>query len=224
MGGALGKEVPDPRTGMTERERRAIQQTWSLFTKSNHEYGVVMFLALFQRYPEYLNIFPLFRGKSLKELPEDARFRAHGCAIGYQLSSFVDSIGDPPLLEALIHKNAAAHLERAGVSPFHFQSLGKVVIDILKAEEEKLMTPPVVLAWEKLFSMVVSITIKVFEECPPTSEPSRKSSRKSENTLSSSASPSSGTLDTPQGERRHHKKHASSRASGASSPASPRKH
>ncbi|KAH9378056.1 hypothetical protein HPB48_010608 [Haemaphysalis longicornis] len=121
MGSLLSKGVPDPVTGMTERERRGVEQSWSQFVKSNPEYGVVMFAALFEHHPDFLKLFPAFRGKQLKELEQDAKFRAHGCAVGYQLSSMVDSMRDPVLLEALIRKNATAHLVRKGVGPFHFQ-------------------------------------------------------------------------------------------------------
>lgn len=220
MGGALRKDLPDPVTGMTERERRGIQQTWSQFVKENPEYGVLVFSALFEHYPEYLKLFPLFRGKPLKGLEEDAKFRAHGCAVGYQLSSMVDSMSDPVLLEALIRKNATAHLERKGVGPFHFQSLGKVVIEVLKSEDEKLMTPTVIGAWEKLFAMMLNVTIKVFEECPPTTEPTPRTSRKSEDPLSSSPSSPGGALDKPRGARPHHKKGASAKPSRQTSPPS----
>ncbi|KAH9384890.1 hypothetical protein HPB48_026919 [Haemaphysalis longicornis] len=218
MGAGLCKEVPDPRTGMTERERRAIQETWKQFTKSNHEYGVVVFGAMFDRYPEYLNLFPLFRGKSTKELADDPKFRAHGCAVGYQLSSMVDSLGDPELVEALIRKNAIAHLERRGVSPFHFQSLGHAVVEVLKEEEGKVMTPPVIAAWEKLFALMVSITIKVFEEGPPTNEPHGKSAHEKDDTGTSSPSTHAGRSDNPHRERRHHKKRPMASASGTPSP------
>lgn len=220
MGGLLGKGVPDPVTGMTERERRAVEQTWSQFVKANPEYGVVVFSALFEHHPDYLKLFPAFRGKQLQELEHDAKFRAHGCAVGYQLSSMVDSMRDPVLLDALIRKNATAHLERKGVGPFHFQSLGKVVIEVLKSEEEKTMTPVAVEGWEKLFALMLNITLKVYEERPPDSGPAREDSHKSPDRALSSPSSPIGASDRPRGARRHQKKGASAKSSRANSPLS----
>ncbi|KAK8769777.1 hypothetical protein V5799_020686 [Amblyomma americanum] len=124
MGAALRKEVPDPRTGLIDRERRAIQGSWKKFMAANRDYGVIIFSAMFLAHPEYIELFRKFRGKSITQLQDDPEFRAHGCAVGYQLTSMVDSVADSVLLEALIRKNAIAHLERAGVHPFHFQVRG----------------------------------------------------------------------------------------------------
>ncbi|KAH7998781.1 hypothetical protein HPB51_026368 [Rhipicephalus microplus] len=121
MGSAFRKEVPDPRTHMTERERAVVTQTWKRFHGARKDYGELIFLTMLTRHPDYLQLFRHFKDKSLDDLTADAQFRAHACAVGYQLSSMVDSVHDSVLLEALIRKNAISHLERQGVHPFHFQ-------------------------------------------------------------------------------------------------------
>ncbi|KAH7959726.1 hypothetical protein HPB49_013316 [Dermacentor silvarum] len=136
MGGAFRKEIPDPRTGLTERERAAILQTWKRFLDAHKDYGELIFLAMFTRHPDYIELFRQFRGKTAAELPGEAQFRAHACAVGYQLSSMVDSVHDSVLLEALIRKNAISHLERPGVHPFHFQGWP----DSFRLETAKLPT------------------------------------------------------------------------------------
>ncbi|KAH7956008.1 hypothetical protein HPB52_005672 [Rhipicephalus sanguineus] len=117
MGSAFRKEVPDPRTHMTERERGVVTRTWKSFQGAHKDCGELIFLTMFSRHPDYLQLFRQFRGKIIDELPEDAQFRAHACAVGYQLCSMVDSVSDSVLLEALIRKNAISHLERQGVHP-----------------------------------------------------------------------------------------------------------
>ncbi|KAK8786865.1 hypothetical protein V5799_023358 [Amblyomma americanum] len=63
----------------------------------------------------------------------------------------VDNTQDPVLLEKLIRKNAMEHTERRGVMPDHFRILGKTVIEVLHAMNERRMNKAAVLAWEKLF-------------------------------------------------------------------------
>ncbi|XP_075539965.1 globin-like [Dermacentor variabilis] len=176
MGGAFRKEIPDPRTGLTERERAAILQTWKHFQTAHKDYGELIFLAMFTRHPDYIELFRHFRGKSLAQLPGEAQFRAHACAVGYQLSSMVDSVNDSVLLEALIRKNAISHLERQGVHPFHFQSLGTAAIEAMKERDERGMNFIAIGAWEKFFAFLLAVTVKVFEECPASATAPRKDS------------------------------------------------
>ncbi|KAH7961471.1 hypothetical protein HPB52_009292 [Rhipicephalus sanguineus] len=75
----------------------------------------------------------------------------------------VDYANDTVLLEALIRKNAVAHADRRGVMPEHFRVLGKTIVEVLQARDER-MTPTAVRAWEKLFDFVVKVTEKVYEE------------------------------------------------------------
>ncbi|KAL1476458.1 hypothetical protein MTO96_036479 [Rhipicephalus appendiculatus] len=130
MGSAFRKEVPDPRTHLTERERSVVTHTWKRFQGAHKDYGELIFLTMFSRHPDYLQLFRHFKDKSIDELPADAQFRAHACAVAYQLSSMVDSVHDSVLLEALIRKNAMSHLERPGVHPFHFQFLLAVTVKV----------------------------------------------------------------------------------------------
>lgn len=214
MGGAFRKEIPDPRTGLTERERAAILQTWKRFLDAHKDYGELIFLAMFTRHPDYIELFRQFRGKTAAELPGEAQFRAHACAVGYQLSSMVDSVHDSVLLEALIRKNAISHLERPGVHPFHFQSLGLAVIDAMKAKDEKGMTFVAIGAWEKFFTFLLGVTVKVYEECPASASAPRKESIPGPAANSHSTSPATGG-----GHQRKSKK----RSSSSTGPASPTK-
>ncbi|KAH9376545.1 hypothetical protein HPB48_001669 [Haemaphysalis longicornis] len=126
---------------MTEKQMKAIKDTWHRFCDNNREYGVFLFLSLFIKHPEFLPMFPHFKGKPVSALKDDPMFRAHGCAIGYHITSLVDSLGDPAKFEVLARRNATDHLKRKGVKPSHFEVLGQCMVDVLQSKDEKYMTP-----------------------------------------------------------------------------------
>lgn len=166
MGNASRKlgDIPDEQSGMTEKEMKLLKDTWHRFCDNNREYGVFLFLSLFIKHPELQPMFPHFKGKPVSALKDDPMFRAHGCAIGYHITSLVDSLGDPAKFEVLARRNATDHLKRKGVKPYHFEVLGQCMVDVLQSKDEKHMTPAAVEAWQKFLSYFVAIIKDVFEQ------------------------------------------------------------
>ncbi|KAH6924888.1 hypothetical protein HPB50_025903 [Hyalomma asiaticum] len=165
MGNALRKGLGNQRSGcLTDREKTLIRNTWRKFCEKNPDYGVRIFIAMFTEHPEYLQLFPRFRNKGLRTLRNDAKFRAHACAVGHQLSAIVECIEDDEVMVELIRKNAANHLKRAGVRPSSFESLSSATLEEMMASNGPLMTPDTVRAWEKLFEIMNTITRNVYEE------------------------------------------------------------
>ncbi|KAK8785989.1 hypothetical protein V5799_007646 [Amblyomma americanum] len=105
-------EFPDKLTGLTVHEVNLVQQTWRKFSNENPEYGVLLFLAMFLKHPENIPLFQPFRGKTVAVLEEDPTFRAHGCSIGYHITSLVESLRDPATFEILVRRNSNEHLRR----------------------------------------------------------------------------------------------------------------
>ncbi|KAH6934164.1 hypothetical protein HPB50_021337 [Hyalomma asiaticum] len=166
MGNAQRKlgEIPDEHTGLTEREMVLVQESWRSFCSHNREYGVLIFISMFVKHPEYLPMFRNFRGKNVATLKDDPVFRAHGCSIGYHVTSMVESIGDPAALEVLVRRNATEHLRRKGVKPHHFEVLGECLMSVLQSREERLMTPDAIEGWKKFLKCMVAIITDVFEK------------------------------------------------------------
>ncbi|KAH7956612.1 hypothetical protein HPB52_011032 [Rhipicephalus sanguineus] len=67
MGNAPRKlgEVPDEHTGLTEAEMVLVQESWRSFCDHYRDYGVLIFLSMFAKHPEYLPMFLNFRGKTV---------------------------------------------------------------------------------------------------------------------------------------------------------------
>ncbi|KAL3200184.1 hypothetical protein MRX96_043596 [Rhipicephalus microplus] len=147
-------ELPHTIPGLTENEKNLIESTWRAFCSNNCEYGVLLFLSMFVRHPEYLPMFRNFRAKHLA-------IREHRCVIGYHLMSMVENILDPATFEVLVRRNATEHLRRQGVRLRPFEV---IVIDVLEAEEKRLITPAAVDAWEKFLSYMVTIIADVFDK------------------------------------------------------------
>lgn len=165
MGANLGKKViPDSQTGLTPKDRKLVRETWHSFSKSDSDYAMHVLQWLFVQNPDFLHVFPRFKGKQVISLPDDAEFRAHSTNICNHFTSMIDCLDDAQLLESLIRKNARAHTERPGVEPDHFRVFGNCVIDLLALKLENNMTPDAVAAWEKLFAFIVNVTTRVYEQ------------------------------------------------------------
>ncbi|KAK8786350.1 hypothetical protein V5799_023874, partial [Amblyomma americanum] len=145
-------ELPYELTGLTENEVKLVQQTWRKFSSENPECGVLLFLSLFIKHPEYIQLFDPFRGKPIAALKDNPTFRAHGCSIGYHITSMVESLRDPGTFEILVRRNATEHMRRKGVKPLHFEVMGQRIVDVLQATDERHMTPAAVNAWRKFFA------------------------------------------------------------------------
>ncbi|KAH7934045.1 hypothetical protein HPB49_020835 [Dermacentor silvarum] len=176
MGNALRKNLGDQRSRLTESEKRLIRNSWRKFCERNPDYGVRIFIGMFAKHPEYLQLFPRFRDKELRTLRDDAKFRAHACAVGHQLSAIVECIEDDEVLIELIRKNAANHLPRAGVRPSNFEGLFAAALEQMVASNRALMTPATVNAWERLFETMNTITRNVYEEAAEFSATSQDTS------------------------------------------------
>lgn len=165
MGNASHKPaVPDTPTGLTPCQVKLVQSTWQTFCSGDREYGVLPFLFMFAQHPRFLALFPNFRYKAITTLMDDPVFRAHGCAIGYHLSSMVASLEDAAALEVLVRRNAAEHLKRDGVKPAHFEVMGSCIVEVMRAKDERHMTAEAIQAWWKFITYLVAVIRDVYDE------------------------------------------------------------
>ncbi|XP_065294123.1 globin-like isoform X3 [Dermacentor albipictus] len=154
MGNSLRRVATSSgRTGLTYRERKHVRDTWQAFCRAKPDYGVLIFVEFFQRYPSYLQLFEPFGDLPLKDLVCNHRFRAHGSAVGHQFTAVVDTLDEPDVMIELIRKNAVKHALKPGVKAEHFESLLHVMLETMQTRCPEHFTPDVVVAWTKLFDM-----------------------------------------------------------------------
>lgn len=153
MGNSLRTEQIDKLTGLTDKEAKAIRDTWRMFCDRHPDHGMLIFNAMFVKNPKYLELFPKFRSKSMAALQNDAKYKAHGSAVGHHLSAMVDTLDDTTILVEMMRKNAENHTVRAGVTTRHFRSLCRAVLEVLEMKLGSDLTPLAVVAWDKLFEV-----------------------------------------------------------------------
>ncbi|KAM7306525.1 uncharacterized protein ISCGN_010228 [Ixodes scapularis] len=150
MGNFLKTNDVDKSTGLSAQDKKNVRDTWNVFCKKHPHYGKLLFVAMFTRHPEFLQLFPHFRGRSLDALGDDPTFNAHSCAVGYQISAMVSTLENPGILTEMVRKNAVAHTVREGVQPPHFEALFGVAVQLLQKKLGMRMSSAAVQSWEKL--------------------------------------------------------------------------
>ncbi|KAK8778869.1 globin-like [Amblyomma americanum] len=236
MGQGQSKDKVDKATGMSEREKKMVLDSWHAFTKQHQDYGAVVFRALFDKHPDYISLFPKFKEKAISALPEDPKFRSHSFTVGMQLNNMIESLQHPENLLKLAVKNAEFHAKIKNVTPKHFEEFGIVIIGVLTDNQPKHMTPQALVAWRKLFELFNEQILAVFEteaeskaEGHKSSEPSRLASKSKSTTAAHSLragpsrskskrdqrKPSSVGVNKEQGKKDYGAKASSSTVTGA---------
>lgn len=182
-----------------------MRKTWDAFCDAKPNYGRLIFVELFQRHPTFLNLFPVFGNRPLRDTVDTPRFVAHASAVGAALSAIVGALDDPGALTELIRKTVASHRRKPGVRPEHFERLLEVVLATMQRHCPALMTAQAVEAWTRLFYLVMDVTMEEYATAPsplpgqaaatakPSGTEARSPSPGARNDPSSSSS-SSGTL------------------------------
>lgn len=150
MGNSLKKEHIDSRTGLSDKEKKAVRDSWFQFCLRYPDHGSIVFMTMFIHNPEYMDLFRNFKGKRLAQLHDDPKFRAHASAVGHQFSAIVDTVDDTVVLVELMRKNAVNHVPRSGVQPMHFESICQAVMEVLHDRVAARMNRAAVSGWVKL--------------------------------------------------------------------------
>ncbi|KAH7973320.1 myoglobin [Rhipicephalus sanguineus] len=208
MGNLWAKEPPSTPTGMTKHENKLVHRTWNMFCSKRPDFGSFLLLAMFTEHPDTQTVFPKFKGRELRKLRDDAKFRAFGDAVGQQLAAIIESVDDYEALLSLARQTAVEHARLEGLQVKHFQLFFSVLLTQMLESNRSAMTTAVVAAWEKLFQTLKTITRQAFDEAA-------EEAKHSERTKETKSSP-------------HHKRHSSPRKpasrkiSSVASPATPR--
>ncbi|KAH7965493.1 hypothetical protein HPB49_008479 [Dermacentor silvarum] len=172
------KDEPPDATGLTPREKKAVRAVWSTFCKEHPDYGVLLFQAYFHKYPDHIELFRHFKGKNLRTLGMDQEFSSHCSLVGEEITNIVEALDNVPELLELLEKNALLHHHIRGVTPAHFASFGQVLVDVLHANHEDIMTTTTEEAWKKFFEFVVLFITTAYDKANKTVRGSTGSSYK----------------------------------------------
>ncbi|XP_064477970.1 globin-like [Ornithodoros turicata] len=157
------QDTPDPKTGLTPREKNLVRDTWALVRKDVKSNAVAIFLMLFERHPPYQKLFSGFADVPADQLASDTRLAAHAMSVAYALTALIDNLDDADCLVELVRKTATNHTRRP-VTLQHFENLMVVIVDTLKDRLGNKMTPAATSAWEKTLRLVVKVTEDVYKQ------------------------------------------------------------
>ncbi|XP_031848710.1 globin 1 [Nomia melanderi] len=138
----------DEATGLTEKQKKLVQNTWAVIRKDEVGSGIAVMTAFFNKYPQYQQYFNAFKDVPLPELPNNKRFQAHCASIITALNTVIDSLHDPGLMEASLIGLAERHKNR-GQKKQEFQDLKEVIQEVLRQALGRQFTSEVAEAWSK---------------------------------------------------------------------------
>ncbi|CAK9834328.1 unnamed protein product [Anthophora retusa] len=143
----------DQATGLTERQKKLVQNTWAVIRKDEVGSGVAVMTAYFKKYPDYQRYFTAFMDTPLNELSANKRFQAHCASIITALNNVIDFLHDPGLMEASLIGLAERHKKR-GQTEEQFQNLKEVILEVLRQALGRQFTTEVAEAWSKTLDVV----------------------------------------------------------------------
>ncbi|KAL2717224.1 globin 1 isoform X1 [Vespula squamosa] len=149
----------DEATGLTERQKRLVQNTWAIIKKDQVASGCAVMLAYFKKYPEHQRSFPAFKDMPIDQLNNNKKFQAHCAGIIATISTVIDSLQDADLLVANIVIFAERHRKR-GQTIKSFEDLKPVIAEVLREALGKQFTLEVEEAWNKTLDVLFS---KIYE-------------------------------------------------------------
>ncbi|XP_011630511.1 cytoglobin-2 [Pogonomyrmex barbatus] len=158
---SLNDNKLDEKLGLTEKQKRLVQNTWAIAHKDEVSTGVALVLAYFKRHPDAQKEFKSFKDVPHDELSKNKRFQAHCANIIATLGKVLEQMYDPELMEASIINFVEKHKHR-GQTRQHFEDLKQVILDILPSVFGKQYTPEAQEAWKKMLDLLFSKIYKVY--------------------------------------------------------------
>lgn len=149
-------DVVDEKTGLTARQKRVIEETWTLVEKDIRNNGIDFFLAFFKRHPTYQSYFHSFADVPFDQLKNNKKLQAHGFSVMYAISSMVKNLDDIDCLAEILTKTGINHRSRT-ITIEHFENLAVVFVDFLSDKLGATLTEFGKTAWTKALGVINSV-------------------------------------------------------------------
>ncbi|XP_011170918.1 cytoglobin-2 isoform X2 [Solenopsis invicta] len=151
----LNDNKVDEKLGLTEKQKRLVQNTWAIVRKDEVSIGVALVLAYFKQYPEAQKEFKAFKDVPIDELSKNKRFQAHCANIVATIGKVIEQMHDPELMEASVINFTEKHKNR-GQTQKQFENLKQMMLDVFPSVFGKQYTPEVQEAWKKMLDLIYS--------------------------------------------------------------------
>ncbi|XP_045187996.1 cytoglobin-1-like [Mercenaria mercenaria] len=104
------KPAAENRPELSEEHKIIVRETWNVIKLDISRIGVVMFMRLFEKYPDVQQLFVHFRGLSSTELQNNKKLRDHGLRVLNTLDKCITRIDDTERLEKLLLELGQKHV------------------------------------------------------------------------------------------------------------------
>ncbi|XP_046446030.1 neuroglobin-like [Daphnia pulex] len=147
----------DPVTGLSQRERDYIQQSWHHVRQDLKAAGLGFFQAFFKAHPDYQLKFKKFADVPADQLADNKSFLVHAMSVMNAVTMVVDSLDDIPKLVNEL-KNLGKNHGRHNIKTENFRNLTVVLVAFLEsALGPQLFPEDVKQSWIKALDVVVSV-------------------------------------------------------------------
>ncbi|GFO27693.1 globin [Plakobranchus ocellatus] len=146
--------MADPVTGLTQRDREVIANTWEEIgnKKVIKDYGVDLFIALFKAFPYMQDYFAQFKGQTLEDLKTSRGLRNHASGTMHALKGYVENLDDPDTLVKLVTRTANIHLPK-GIKTVEMDKLAFAFDAFMKENLGEKWTEEASAAWAQLLKV-----------------------------------------------------------------------
>ncbi|KAH3854812.1 neuroglobin-like [Dreissena polymorpha] len=104
-----GKPNALNRPEITDEHITIVRETWNVIKLDIARVGVVMFMRLFEKYPDVQQLFVHFRGLSAEELRHNRKLRDHGLRVLNTLDKCISRVAETERLEKLLLELGQKH-------------------------------------------------------------------------------------------------------------------
>ncbi|XP_074648006.1 globin-like [Tubulanus polymorphus] len=158
-------DTVDPATGLTQRQKNAIKNSWDLVAEDAKGNGIVFYMRLFDEYPDYQKLFPKgISNKTKEELPGSIRMKAQAAKTMMALNNYVANLNDPAVLVVMLKDLARSHLA-FGVGKEHFTNVKSPLMWALEtalgAERFNEFTQN---AWSSVIDVIISVVCQTVDD------------------------------------------------------------
>jgi len=149
-------DIPDPKTGLTPRQKLVLKENWALVAKDIKGNGIDLFITFFKHHPEYQKDFQAFANVPFNELKTNKKLQAHAFSVMYALTSMIDNLDDIDCLLEILVKTGKTHGQR-NIPLKKFEDLAVVVDGFLGEKLGNVYTPFARCAWQKALEVINSV-------------------------------------------------------------------
>lgn len=153
-------DIPNPVSGLTQRDIYNVQKTWALAYKDRIGTGMELMKRFFDAYPENRNFFQSFKDMGHEEMQANNQFRAHVVNLMTALNNTIEHLAQPDIVTAMMTKLGDSHAKRK-ITSKNFNELKEVLVKLLI--DAVHLNKECLLSWDRTVTFLYKIILPQLE-------------------------------------------------------------